>query len=153
MNLLACCLIWSSAGFITYLMSYYSKYFPGDFYINYAVQGLAEIMSMWYMKLLSVVTDSIQTHVNILMYKMIAFTLLLMLFTETSMFKVDHSMQTTVVASLIFVIGLCSRSTQNYGYHINTELFPVMMRGQACGILNLVSRPFASAATIIVEYT
>jgi len=44
-------------------------------------------------------------------------------------------------------------SVQNYGYHINTLLFPVSMRGQAFGITNLISRPFASLSTVVVEYT
>ena len=36
-NLIATCVLWSTNGFITYCLIYYSKYFDGNFYINYAI--------------------------------------------------------------------------------------------------------------------
>ena len=35
-NMLAVCLIWSIAGFLNYFLLFYSKYFKGNFYINYS---------------------------------------------------------------------------------------------------------------------
>jgi len=66
MNLLACCVILSSTGFMSYLLSFYSKYFKGDFYVNFAAQGGSDVLGIWYMKLLSILMKSIQKHVNIL---------------------------------------------------------------------------------------
>lgn len=43
-------------------------------------------------------------------------------------------------------------SIQNYRYHISQYLFPVLVRGQAYGILNGVARPFSALATIVTEY-
>jgi len=128
-NLISCCVIWSSGGFIAYCICYYSKYFPGNFYINYAVQGLSNLLTMWYMKLLSKFWDSVKTHMNILIYTMIVFTLIMMLFTETSLLENGSSLQTIIVAAIIFIISLNAIAIQNYGYHINTLLFPVSMRG------------------------
>ena len=52
-NFIAVAYLWSSSGFITYLVMYYSKYFKGDFYINYSLQGLANSIAMIYVSLLS----------------------------------------------------------------------------------------------------
>lgn len=37
MNLFASCYIWSMSGFVVYLVIYYSKYFKGNFYVNYSL--------------------------------------------------------------------------------------------------------------------
>ena len=36
-NLIIVSYLWSSSGFISYLLMYYSKYFKGDFFINYGL--------------------------------------------------------------------------------------------------------------------
>ena len=47
-NLIACCYLQSMAGFVTYLIIYYSKYFEGNFYVNYTLQGFADCLSIIY---------------------------------------------------------------------------------------------------------
>lgn len=44
-------------------------------------------------------------------------------------------------------------SIQIFGYHINHALFPVMIRGQASGMVNFVARPVSAVSTIVTEYT
>ena len=36
-NLLSVIVIWSCSGFMVYLIMYYSKYFDGNFYLNYSI--------------------------------------------------------------------------------------------------------------------
>ena len=41
------------AGFVTYLLIYYSKYFKGNFYIVYAFPALSDSFSMFYVDFLT----------------------------------------------------------------------------------------------------
>jgi len=52
-NLIAASTIWSSVGFICYLVWFYSKYFSGDFYINYGVVGISDMITMTMMIVLT----------------------------------------------------------------------------------------------------
>jgi hypothetical protein len=52
-NLIAVCYLWSSSGFITYLLTYYSKYFKGNFFMNYSISGLSDGFSMVWIGILS----------------------------------------------------------------------------------------------------
>jgi len=44
-------------------------------------------------------------------------------------------------------------SIQNYSYHINQQVFPILVRGRAYGITNFVSRPITGLSPIVTEYT
>lgn len=57
------------------------------------------------------------------------------------------------IAVMIFIMRLHVCSIQNFGYHVNQLLFPVLVRGRAYGITNFVSRPFAALSTLVTEYT
>lgn len=52
-NLLAVCYIWSSSGFISYLLIFYTKYMKGDFFVNYTVGGISDGLSIMYVAFLS----------------------------------------------------------------------------------------------------
>jgi hypothetical protein len=41
------------AGFVMYLLIYYSKYFKGNFYILYAFPALSDAISMFYVDFLA----------------------------------------------------------------------------------------------------
>ena len=58
-----------------------------------------------------------------------------------------------LVPILIMIVKLQVTSIQNFGYHVNQQLFPILIRGRAMGITNFVSRPFAGLATLLTEYT
>lgn len=152
-NLISVCILWSTAGFVTYLLLYYSKYFSGNFYLNYAIQGGSDIISMGYIKLIASRSDSVKQTLKILLGSVLFFSLLAIIFTDMSVLQNYPNLQAAIIPILLLMIRMNVGSIQNYGYHINQLLFPVMMRGQSYGITNFVSRPFASIATIVVEYT
>jgi len=83
----------------------------------------------------------------------LVFTVIMMVVTQTGILPDGSKAQLIIIPLLLFLIRLNTGSIQNYGYHLNQVLFPVMMRGQSSGVINFVSRPFASIANIIVEYT
>ena len=47
-NLIGVCYLWASSNFISYLLMFYSKYFEGDFFINFSVVGLSDGLSIIY---------------------------------------------------------------------------------------------------------
>lgn len=47
-NLYASCFLFSMCGFVLYLIIYYSKYFKGNFYLNYSISGLGDCVSLFY---------------------------------------------------------------------------------------------------------
>ena len=51
-NLIAVIYLQSSAGFIAYLITFYSKYFEGNFFINFTITGLSDGLSMVWINLL-----------------------------------------------------------------------------------------------------
>jgi hypothetical protein len=45
-------MVQSVSSFCNYLVGYYSKYFPGSFFINYAITGVADSLTGVYAKVL-----------------------------------------------------------------------------------------------------
>lgn len=115
-NLIGCCILWSCSGFITYLLIYYSKYFKGNFFYNYAIQGLSDGFSLFYVAYLGKAADtSIRDIVKFLLYAIIFFTLIQM----TTDGFLSQKYQGFVVPILLLLIRLQVTSIQNFGYHIN----------------------------------
>ena len=54
---------------------------------------------------------------------------------------------------MILLVRLQVTSIHNFGYHINQQLFPILIRGRAMGITNFVARPITGIATVVTEYT
>jgi hypothetical protein len=52
-NFIAVCFLWSSSGFINYLLVYYSKYFQGNFFFNYSFQGGSEGLGLIWIGILT----------------------------------------------------------------------------------------------------
>ena len=151
--MISVCILWSTAGFVTYLLLYYSKYFSGNFYLNYACQGASDIISMGYINFISKRSGSAIMTLKILLYSVLLFTFMELVVTDTVILQLYPNLQASIIPILLLLIRMNVGSIQNYGYHINQLLFPIMMRGPSYGITNFVSRPFASIATIVVEYT
>lgn len=57
--------LWSSSGFISYLIMYYSKYFKGDMFVNMSMNGLSDSLSMIYAGAL---TSRLGLHTSILVF-------------------------------------------------------------------------------------
>lgn len=106
---------------------------------------------MTYVNWLSKDTKSVKGPLRTIFNSISIFTLVLMV-SMTAMSGMK-SMQTLILPIIILAIRLNCGAVQSYRYHLGQLLFPVMMRGKAFGICNFVCRPFASVATIVVEYT
>jgi len=137
------------SGFVTYLIVYYTKYFQGNFYVNYSLQGFADSISLFYVMMFQRRYSKVTHTLYFLTYLIICLTISQILMNK----YLPISWQSTILPFMILVIKLSVTGIQNYGYHINTSLFPVLLRGRAMGITNFVSRPFAGMATIVTEYT
>lgn len=144
------------SGFTVYLIVYYSKYYEGNFYINYSLQGFSDSLSMLYItfisRLFSKKTLLVST-LRLLVIAMICFTGIHIFISQSSLFENSPQIKTILVPILILIIKLQVASIQNFGYHVNQQLFPILIRGRAMGITNFVSRPFAGLATVVTEYT
>lgn len=75
-NLISVCILWSSAGFVTYLLLYYTKYSTGNFYINYAMQGCSDIISMGYINFLEKRCCTVKKTLSVLIHSVLFFTIL-----------------------------------------------------------------------------
>mmetsp|Transcript_67896 Transcript_67896/g.94014 ORF Transcript_67896/g.94014 Transcript_67896/m.94014 type:complete len:315 (+) Transcript_67896:458-1402(+) len=52
-NLIGCCILASSNAFCMYMIAYYTKYFKGNIFTNYAMLGIADSLSLFYVTILS----------------------------------------------------------------------------------------------------
>ena len=54
---------------------------------------------------------------------------------------------------MILLVRLHVSSIYNFGFQYTQELFPILIRGRAMGIVNGVSRPITGLSTVVTEYT
>jgi hypothetical protein len=64
------------SGFSVYLMKYYSKYYKGNFFLNYALQGVSDSFSIYYVSLISKLFQKKNSLLNSLRLLVIATILL-----------------------------------------------------------------------------
>ena len=138
------------SGFINYLIIYYSKYFKGSIYVNYSISGCAEMVSFIYVRVL-LRKRTVKEFLRFLISWIVILTMILIFFEESGF--IPDNILVVVMAVMVFLIRLQVVSVSNYGYHINTQVFPILTRGKAYGITNFVSRPFAAMAPIVTEYS
>lgn len=105
-NLISVCILWSSAGFVTYLLLYYTKYSTGNFYINYAMQGCSDIISMGYINFLEKRCSTVKKTLNVLIQSVLFFTILQLCITEIPAFKQYTNFQTLAVPLLYLAIRM-----------------------------------------------
>ena len=115
-NLIACCILWSMASFVQYLIIFYSKYFKGNFYINYSIQGIADGICMVYVSFLSK-RFNVPGILRFLVILLITMAIINM--TQSRIFGKDNSNQVYLLPIMILLIRLQVTSIQKYGYHIN----------------------------------
>lgn len=143
LNLVGVVALQASASFSNYFITYYTKYFKGNFFINYSMCGIADTFSLLYVKFL----DSkmkVQTTLKVLVVGIISTCIIFLIVTANAEY---------LIPPVIIVIRLHVASVTNYSYHMNSSFFPTLVRGFAYACSNSISRPFNAAATIIVEYT
>lgn len=139
------CLLTSTTAFCTYLIGYYTKYFPGIFFVNYGIMGFADMVSMPFQALVVRINNN-------QMPKAITFSLCTVGF-FSAMFLLISDAYPMMVPMGIFLIRLSIVGLENYKYHVMQELFPVEYHSLAAGTMNFVSRGFTAVALIVVEYT
>lgn len=52
-NLIAVVIINSACSFASYFLAYYTKYFPGSFFVNYTMIGIADCFTALFAQLLT----------------------------------------------------------------------------------------------------
>jgi hypothetical protein len=75
-NLIGAVLLNSACAFNNFLIGYYTKYFPGSFFVNYALLGVADAFTIVYVNLLSKYFTKIIYIVNFVMVITIILSLL-----------------------------------------------------------------------------
>lgn len=143
MNLCAVVMLWSSQSFSYYLVGFYTKYFEGNFFVNYAMLGIADAIAFGYVKVLST-RFSTPSLIRILLLGVLFGCFLFLYVSEP---------YPSLIPFLIIIIRMHVSAVLNYGYYINSFLFPVLLRGNVYAITNVICRPFSALATLVVEYT
>jgi hypothetical protein len=143
-NLIAVVLLNSTCAFNNILVGFYTKYFPGSFFFNYAVLGIADSVTLLYVHLLS-------TYLKKLIY-IINFCLVVAVIWSAA-FVGLQSLYPAVVPIGILFLRLNLAALQNFGNHINQMLFPAEYRSLAAGSMNFICRGFTALAVLLVEYT
>jgi hypothetical protein len=126
------------------MIAYYTKYFPGNFFVNYAILSFADSVSMIYITLLSFYVRGVKNVVRINLIVICVFSVIYILFV---------SRYPILVTLGIFILRVCLNGILSFVYHMNQALFPTEFRSLASGSMNFVSRLFAASALIAVEYT
>lgn len=112
-NLIAVCYIWASSGFITYLLSFYSKYFQGNFFLNFSISGLSDGISMMWIALLSMKLE---------MKGLVALCNTLVIVLSICLYFVmkyaSPATELFMVPILLMAIRLQSAGIQSFGYQI-----------------------------------
>ncbi len=126
------------------MIGYYTKYFPGSFFVNYAIISSADSGSMIYVAVLSYYIRGVKNVVRFNLTVICAFSAIYILFVSRYPILVPFG---------IFVLRIALGGILNFVYHMNQALFPTEFRSLASGSMNFVARIFAASALIVVEYT
>ena len=143
-NLIAAVLLNSCCAFCNYLVGYYTKYFPGNFFFNYAVIGVADAFTILYVHLIS---KRVKKLINILNFGLASIVIWSIIFIGL------QDVYPVIVPIGILALRLNLAALQNFGYHINQMLFPAEYRSLASGSMNFISRGFTAVSVVLVEYT
>jgi len=140
-NMCAMTIVWLSASFCYYLISYQLKYLKGDIYINGMVSSASEILATF--------MSAIGLHYlglrNVLVVSyIIAFSGMLLLTFSTTNSQLLLS---------IFILGSKFGVSQvfNLAYVGNIQLFPVALVATSYGVCNVVARCASIFAPLIAE--
>lgn len=100
----------SCCGFCTYLVGYYTKYFPGNFFFNYAIIGVADAFTIIYVHLISKRVKNLTNILNIVLVQIVLWSLI---------FIGLQDFYPIVVPICILALRLNLSALLNFGYHIN----------------------------------
>jgi len=103
-------LVSSGANFSSYMIGYYTKYFPGNFFFNYAIVVSADSVSMMYITLLSFYVRGVKNVVRINLLLICAYSGIYICF--VSKYQI-------LVPLAIFLMRVTLSGNCNYVYHMN----------------------------------
>jgi hypothetical protein len=87
---------------VLYLIIYYSKYFKGNFFVNYSIQGLGEVLSLFYVDALDKKYGSAKSILYFLILMTICLAITQIAMTET----VSEAILTSLLPFMILLIRL-----------------------------------------------
>ena len=90
------------SGFVTYLIVYYTKYFQGNFYVNYSLQGFADSLSLFYVMMFQRRYSKVTHTLYFLTYLIICLTISQILMNK----YLPISWQSSILPFMILVIKL-----------------------------------------------
>lgn len=96
---------------MSYLLSYYTKYFKGNFFINFSIVGLTDAFGMLWIGVLGKRYNTKKTLVACFGLIIVISTIL-----QVMLFKLPDNLLTGLVPLFVFLIRLQSAAIQNYGY-------------------------------------
>lgn len=103
--------------FVTYLLMYYAKYFPGNVYVNYSIASMGDMFYSYYIKQLNTRLKSVPRVTMFLIFGMIFFTIVYIVLDVLGMYK--GNLKYVAVPLLIMLVRLNSKGILQYGYHSN----------------------------------
>lgn len=103
-------MIASSSAFSSYLIGYYTKYFPGSFFVNYAILSVGDSVTMVYVAILSYYVKRVKNVIRLNLIAVIFFSVVYITFSDKYPILVPFG---------IFVLRVCLGSMPNYVYHMN----------------------------------
>jgi len=151
-NLIAFTYLQASAMFIEYCLMYYTKYLEGNFFVNYCSTGISFGLTLVWCNFLSKWLDAVGV-LRFIAVVIIGGTALFWVVLKLVPVWLPKYYLEYIIPALLMVIHLQGASIAQYSYHLGVYLFPPLLRGQAFGISNFISRPFGGLSTIIPEYT
>ena len=92
------------------MIAYYTKYFPGNFFVNYAILSFADSVSMIYITLLSFYVRGVKNVVRINLLLICAYSGIYICF--VSKYQI-------LVPLAIFLMRVTLSGNCNYVYHMN----------------------------------
>lgn len=107
-NLIGCCILASMTGFSSYMIGFYTKYFRGNMFINFAMLGIADTFSLVYITLISGFFDV----KGVIRFTLVSVSIISMLFISLQN-KYDW-----VTPVGILLLRLQMNGLENYRYHL-----------------------------------
>lgn len=126
------------------MLAYYTKYFPGSFFINYSLLGVADVLTAPYTLILTKVFKNTKKVCNFILLSTVIWSVIFIVL-------IDQYPLSIVFGILTLRLNLASLG--NLTYHICQQFFPTEYRSLVSGSMNFIGRSFGALALILVEYT
>ena len=94
--------------FGTYLIMFYSKYFPGNIYVNYSIPAFADLIYTLYIKVLSDKFVRSSRIIRVLFYALIFWAIIYIIIADSGWF--DKDVKIWAVPLLVMLIRLNTKS-------------------------------------------